>query len=481
MAGTESERSFGDVLRRNWRTLAAVVALIADTIIVSISFVVASRIVYPHISLFDLMRSHSHLLLLSLALIISALTAMGYYRVISYLQPKRHFVLAVRAYLYSTAIILCVLFLFQNSFYSREFLLAYLILLPVLYAAKWSLLRFLRSRIRSLRLGRWNTLVIGFDKAADKMHERIAMFPELGYDVVRVMKSKGEANGFLHVDQQEVEASITTDGIDHIVLSTSHLNGSFDTLETLCRKHGVRMSLFSNESDDLFRRTNIHDLAGILVFTPHRRRVEKAKSVVKQCFDVLVAGLALILLSPVFVLIAAATKLESKGPVFFKQSRALSDDDKPFEFYKFRSMYQAADEAKESLIDLNESSGALFKIKNDPRLTKVGRFIRRHSLDELPQLFNVIKGEMSLVGPRPLPVKDFKLLDERDHLGGYFRNRKRAKPGMSGLWQVSGRSDLGFREMVLLDLYYVEHQTLLFDLEILVQTIPAVLFGKGAY
>jgi lipopolysaccharide/colanic/teichoic acid biosynthesis glycosyltransferase len=167
--------------------------------------------------------------------------------------------------------------------------------------------------------------------------------------------------------------------------------------------------------------------------------------------------------------------------VFFTQLRSLSDDDAPFRFYKFRSMHDEADEQKDDLLGQNETDGALFKIKDDPRLTNIGRFIRRFSLDEVPQFFNVLKGEMSLVGPRPLPARDFTLLQEADHMGGYFRQRANAKPGMTGLWQISGRSDIGFREMVLLDLYYIENQSLLFDIEILAQTLPVVLFGKGAY
>jgi lipopolysaccharide/colanic/teichoic acid biosynthesis glycosyltransferase len=144
-------------------------------------------------------------------------------------------------------------------------------------------------------------------------------------------------------------------------------------------------------------------------------------------------------------------------------------------------MHDEADEQKDDLLGQNETDGALFKIKDDPRLTNIGRFIRRFSLDEVPQFFNVLKGEMSLVGPRPLPARDFTLLQEADHMGGYFRQRANAKPGMTGLWQISGRSDIGFREMVLLDLYYIENQSLLFDIEILAQTLPVVLFGKGAY
>ena len=152
-----------------------------------------------------------------------------------------------------------------------------------------------------------------------------------------------------------------------------------------------------------------------------------------------------------------------------------------FHLYKYRSMIKNADEMKQSLFDANESNGPLFKIKNDPRMTKVGRIIRKFSVDELPQLLNVLKGEMSLVGPRPLPVTDYEKVDRSSDVWEYMNARGRVKPGMTGLWQVSGRSNLGFREMVWLDLYYVENQSLLFDLEIIFATLPVVLFGKGAY
>jgi lipopolysaccharide/colanic/teichoic acid biosynthesis glycosyltransferase len=148
---------------------------------------------------------------------------------------------------------------------------------------------------------------------------------------------------------------------------------------------------------------------------------------------------------------------------------------------KFRSMIDNADQMKEELLEHNDSDGALFKMKNDPRTTRVGRIIRKLSIDELPQLFNVLKGDMSLVGPRPLPLLDFEKVDETDEFWETIQDRGAVKPGMTGLWQVSGRSDVKFREMILLDLYYVENHSLLFDLEIMFETIPVVLFGKGAY
>jgi lipopolysaccharide/colanic/teichoic acid biosynthesis glycosyltransferase len=136
---------------------------------------------------------------------------------------------------------------------------------------------------------------------------------------------------------------------------------------------------------------------------------------------------------------------------------------------------------KESLFEMNESEGALFKIKNDPRITKVGKIIRKFSIDELPQFINVLKGEMSIVGPRPLPVEDLEKVEETKEFWKSIKDREKVKPGITGLWQISGRSKVGFRDMIWLDLYYVENQSLLFDLEIIFATIPVVLFGKGAY
>jgi lipopolysaccharide/colanic/teichoic acid biosynthesis glycosyltransferase len=198
-------------------------------------------------------------------------------------------------------------------------------------------------------------------------------------------------------------------------------------------------------------------------------------------FDIIGSAALLIALSPVFIATSLAIYWQSGFPIFFRQKRASIKGGKSFYFYKFRSMVRNADELKDSLFDKNESDGALFKLKNDPRMTKVGRFIRKYSIDELPQLFNVLKGDMSLVGPRPLPVGDFDKVREDAEFWEAIRDREKVKPGMTGLWQISGRSEIGFREMVLLDLYYIEHQSILFDLEILFATIPVVLFGKGAY
>jgi lipopolysaccharide/colanic/teichoic acid biosynthesis glycosyltransferase len=182
----------------------------------------------------------------------------------------------------------------------------------------------------------------------------------------------------------------------------------------------------------------------------------------------------MILVSPFWFAIAVGIKLDSPGPVFFRQER-VGKDGKVFTVFKFRSMYQDAEERLEKLRAHNEADGPLFKMKDDPRRTRVGRFIRKTSLDETPQLINVLRGEMSIVGPRPGLPSEVAQYQE------WHRKRLEAQPGITGLWQVSGRSNLTFDEMVMLDIYYAENWSVGMDLRIMLRTVPQVLFGEGAY
>jgi exopolysaccharide biosynthesis polyprenyl glycosylphosphotransferase len=195
---------------------------------------------------------------------------------------------------------------------------------------------------------------------------------------------------------------------------------------------------------------------------------------VKRVGDVLAGALLLVLLSPVLALIALAIKLDSRGPVLFVDRR-IGFGQRVFRCYKFRTMRRDAQEMQADLEELNEAGGAIFKIRDDPRVTRAGRLLRRTSLDELPQLFNVVRGQMSLVGPRPLPERDFALLDE------VHKQRHVVLPGITGLWQVSGRSDLSFDDMIELDLRYIETWSLGSDVMILLRTVGAVFGVRGAY
>ena len=196
---------------------------------------------------------------------------------------------------------------------------------------------------------------------------------------------------------------------------------------------------------------------------------------VKRTFDLFASALLLVLLSPLFAITALCIVLESKGPVFYSQVR-VGTDGRHFRFYKFRSMVMGAHAMKGQLLQHNESrDGVLFKMKKDPRITRVGRFIRKFSIDELPQLFNVLIGDMSLVGPRPATP------DEVDQYTLEQRKRLHAVPGITCIWQVSGRSEIPFEKQVQLDIEYIKSTSILKDLVILLKTIPAVLSGKGAY
>jgi len=194
---------------------------------------------------------------------------------------------------------------------------------------------------------------------------------------------------------------------------------------------------------------------------------------VKNLMDRVLAAVGLALLLPLFAVVAVAIKVSDPGPVFFRQAR-VGREGRIFRVWKFRTMYTDAEERRAALMDQNESDGQLFKIRKDPRVFPLGRFLRRTSIDELPQLINVLTGEMSLVGPRPLPAED------GDYLGD-VRRRLLVKPGITGLWQVSGRSDLSWDEAVRLDLYYVDNWSLAYDLSILWRTVGVVLRRTGAY
>jgi len=202
--------------------------------------------------------------------------------------------------------------------------------------------------------------------------------------------------------------------------------------------------------------------------------LEGIRRALKHALDAALAWVALLGLSPLFLVIGVAIKLHDGGPIFFRQAR-VGRQGEPFRIWKFRTMVVGAEERLDDLREMNEHDGVLFKIRQDPRVTRVGAFLRKHSLDEMPQLFNVIGGSMSMVGPRP------PLQQEVDLYGEEMRRRLLVKPGMTGLWQINGRSDLSWEESVRLDLYYVENWSPALDFMVLWKTLAVVLRGHGGY
>jgi exopolysaccharide biosynthesis polyprenyl glycosylphosphotransferase len=240
------------------------------------------------------------------------------------------------------------------------------------------------------------------------------------------------------------------------------------------RLDGIEIRVTANLPPTLATQVAIQSIGGLMALTVNAIRLTRSQAIAKRAFDVVVSALGLVLLAPLLLTIALAIKLTSPGPVLFRQQR-VGLQRRPFTLLKFRTMVPEAEVLLAKLLARNEADGPLFKLRDDPRITRVGRRLRRYSLDELPQLWNVLKGEMSLVGPRPpLPTEVAAYED-------WQLDRLEVRPGLTGLWQVSGRSELSFDEYVRLDLFYIENWSLAYDLFIIIKTIPMLLKAKGAY
>jgi exopolysaccharide biosynthesis polyprenyl glycosylphosphotransferase len=273
----------------------------------------------------------------------------------------------------------------------------------------------------------------------------------------------------------DLEGVLASGRIDEVIIADPEFPQD-DAVELVdqCHRRGVSVRLAPSTMEILIHRAEFVPGQSVPLFELGPPVFEGIDFALKRTFDLIGATLLLIILSPLLLVITLAVKLSSRGPVLFRSIRR-GIGQRPFPCLKFRTMHTDAEERQADLEELNEASGALFKIRDDPRLTPVGRVLRRFSLDELPQLVNVLRGEMSLVGPRPLPERDYEMLDD------WHRKRYLVLPGITGLWQVSGRSELDFDDLVHLDFIYLERWSLALDLTILLKTLPAVLLRRGAY
>lgn len=414
---------------------------------------------------------------------------VGLYRSSFHSNKRQQNRIAGKTYFYAFLITLTSFTVFKVTDYQRGFVFPFYAFLPFFYLLGRAVVDRFNERMRKRGYGVHNALIVGYENGGLDVFRRFKGFPELGYTIKGLVLKKNELarsvkarTPIKYYAVEQLPEVVKKERIDRAFVPSPKFitNGYSDLIET-CRRERIKLKVLSPEADELLSMAKVDDIAGITLYAPSRTRIEAIRGIIKRISDLLGALGLIVLLSPVFVVTALAILVESGWPVTFKQRRGSLKGGKEFHFYKFRSMVKNADELKESLFGKNESDGALFKLKNDPRTTKVGKFIRKYSIDELPQLFNVLKGDMSLVGPRPLPIRDFNKVEENAEFWQAIKDREKLKPGITGLWQISGRSHVGFREMVLLDLYYIENQSLLFDLEILFATIPVVLFGRGAY
>ncbi len=324
---------------------------------------------------------------------------------------------------------------------------------------------------------RRRAVLVGTGKHIRDVAHALGDAPHSPIEVVGFLSPRAlPANGLRSLGAlQDLEKVLASERIDEVIIA----DPDFPQVEAVelvdqCHQRGVRVRLAPSTMEILIHRAEFVPGQSVPLFELGPPVFEGVDFALKRAFDIVGATLLLVVLSPLLLAIVIAVRVSSRGPILFRSMRR-GIGQRPFPCLKFRTMHTDAEEQQDDLEEFNEASGALFKIREDPRLTSVGRLLRRFSLDELPQLVNVLRGEMSLVGPRPLPQRDYDMLED------WHRKRYLVLPGITGLWQVSGRSELDFDDLVHLDFIYLEHWSLALDLTILLKTIPAVLSQRGAY
>ncbi|MCA9874226.1 MAG: sugar transferase [Ardenticatenaceae bacterium] len=389
------------------------------------------------------------------------------------------------AYATATAIVLMMavtFFLQPNGPFSR-LMLFWIFLFVVLFislarlARRWTLAYFYRH-------GRWvdRVLVIGSGETGRSLIRTLLARPDLGYQAIGYLVDGSRENniglGLIpHLGSyNELEGVLQELPDLHTVFIAlpGEMHQATARLLAICEKYGVRAQAVPDLLQISLHRVEFTNMGGIPMLGVREMSINRLERFLKRVLDLTILAILAVPSLLVGVVVAVAIKLDSPGPVIYSGLR-VGRHGKLFKMYKFRSMVIDAEQQKEALQAFNEADGPLFKIKDDPRLTRVGRFIRRTSLDELPQLINVLQGNMSLVGPRP------PLLEEVEQYKPWHRQRLTVIGGLTGLWQVSGRADLTFDELCLLDIYYIENWSLSLDIRLLLQTIPHMLFGRGAY
>jgi exopolysaccharide biosynthesis polyprenyl glycosylphosphotransferase len=275
----------------------------------------------------------------------------------------------------------------------------------------------------------------------------------------------------------QLTSVITNQPVDEVLvaLPIDKYGPLVETIVRQCEEQGIIVRVRTEMSHLHVARSYADELEGVPVMTIQSGPADSWQLVIKRVIDIVGSAALLLALAPLFAVVTLLIRFDSPGPVFFAQER-VGLNKRRFRMLKFRTMMNGSDQQQHMLEHFNEAEGPVFKIRNDPRITRIGQVLRRFSIDELPQLFNVLKGDMSLVGPRPLPVRDVNRIDVQWH-----RRRFSIKPGITCLWQVNGRSNIGFTDWVRMDLEYIDKWSLRLDLKILMKTIPVVLRGPGAY
>jgi exopolysaccharide biosynthesis polyprenyl glycosylphosphotransferase len=373
--------------------------------------------------------------------------------------------------------------LFHLQMTSLPFLVVFLVISTGMLVGSRLALRMVLEQARLHGRNLRYVLIVGSNTRAVEFAGKLQTNPELGYRVMGFADQPWDGSDQFHrtghslvCDLDDLPEFLRTNVVDEVVIAlpirSFHADAS--RIAALCEEQGIILRVPSNIFDLKLAHSGAEELEGHSSITHYTGVIEGWPVVMKRVLDFCLALAALILVSPLLVLVATAIRITSPGPIFFKQKR-IGQNKRRFTIYKFRSMTMDAENKMRQLEHLNELTGPVFKIKDDPRITPIGKFLRKTSIDELPQLINVLKGDMSLVGPRPMSVRDYEMFSEDWH-----RRRFSVRPGITCLWQVNGRNLIPFEKWMELDMQYIDKWSLWLDFKILAKTIPAVLRGMGA-
>jgi len=385
-----------------------------------------------------------------------------------------------RCVLYSSILIALFIFLIKISIFSRLIFFERTLLL-IIGLSGWRILkRIYVRRLISSGYRNYNVLIVGVNKQSLFLIEEIRNNPYLGLKVIGLLDGDKEINGLeqerVHIlgKIEDLERIVKKYFVDEIYITDVSRRNLVSEIIKKAEKLGKTVRVLAEDFDMSPKIISVNYIGITPLVTYYESFEHGSDSMIKRYVDIIVSSVILILLLPLFIIIAILIKLDSPGSIFYV-SRRSGRKGRVFNMYKFRSMVKDAEKQREALSDKSEVKGPIFKIRRDPRLTKVGKILRKYSLDELPQLFNVLKGDMSLVGPRPFPVEESNKI-EYEHIP-----RLNIRPGITGLAQVKGRSNLRFNQWMRWDIWYIKNWSLGLDVKIIMWTIPAVLRGKGAY
>jgi len=485
----ENLKAIKDLSRFRKKIIYGIILLISDTFFLTLAFYLSYYLRFHTGALAEINKTYiidENYILYSVIFILSAIFLFFLFNLYDRDKIYRgsgYYSKILKAISINIIVIILAGYVLNLFTFSRKWiLLLYLFSFVLLYLSRFLIETFTQKLIKKLNI-KSKTIIIGIGENARRIEDSLRKYSLEG-DIIlghldkkqRILKNKEYCRNFTILGYlEDLKDIINKNNIQRVIISSPEYKYD-EMLEILESLKGLDVTtlIFPGFFEFSLKRLSVREIGGVPLMQVSNIGFFGINLFLKNLIDYILGSILFLIFIPIYLVVGLMIKINSRGPIFFEQKR-LTKDCKVFYMYKFRTMYIDAEDRLKEVMKYNEADGPLFKIKNDPRITRVGRFLRRYSIDELPQIINVLKGELSLVGPRPPLESEVKKYDE------WEMKRMNVKQGITGLWQISGRSDLSFEEMARLDLYYIQNWSIEMDIKIILKTVPAALFGKGAY